>query len=59
MGGTSKRIYNITALRRGLALLQLFASSTYGLTAKQVAEQSKLAVSTVHRFLTNLESAGF
>lgn len=59
MGETSKRIYNITALQRGLALLQLFASSPYGLTAKQVAGQSKLPVSTIHRFLTNLESAEF
>ena len=55
----SKRTYNITALQRGLALLQLFSASPRGLTAKQVAEKSRLPVSTVHRFLANLEHAGF
>lgn len=59
MSRHSKRIYNITALQRGLSLLQLLAASPNGLTAKQVTEQSKLPVSTIHRFLTNLESAGF
>ncbi len=55
----SRRTYNITALQRGLALLQLFSNSPQGLTAKRVAERSRLPVSTVHRFLTNLETAGF
>ena len=59
MADTSKRIYNITALQRGLRLLQLFSESSQGLTAKQVADRSHLPVSTVHRFLTNLEAAGF
>jgi IclR family transcriptional regulator, KDG regulon repressor len=59
MAGTPKRSYNITALQRGLRLLQLFSESSKGLTAKQVADRSRLPVSTVHRFLTNLESAGF
>jgi IclR family KDG regulon transcriptional repressor len=59
MADTSKRIYNITALQRGLHLLQLFSESSQGLTAKQVADRSHLPVSTVHRFLTNLEAAGF
>lgn len=59
MADTSKRIYNITALQRGLRLLQLFGESSQGLTAKQVADRSHLPVSTVHRFLTNLEAAGF
>ena len=54
-----KRSYPITALQRGLRLLQLFSQSPRGLTAKQVAEQSRLPVSTVHRFLTNLESTSF
>src|SRR5579863_281956 len=54
-----KRSYNITALQRGLRLLQLFSQSSRGLTAKQVAGLSRLPVSTVHRFLANLESAGF
>jgi IclR family KDG regulon transcriptional repressor len=59
MADTSKRIYNITSLQRGLRLLQLFTESSQGLTAKQVAERSHLPVSTVHRFLMNLEAAGF
>src|ERR1022692_1362444 len=54
-----KRSYNITALQRGLRLLQLFGESPHGLTAKQVAGLSRLPVSTVHRFLANLEGAGF
>jgi IclR family acetate operon transcriptional repressor len=56
---TAKRKYNITALQRGLRLLQLFSESRHGLTAKQVAARSRLPVSTVHRFLANLEGAGF
>jgi DNA-binding IclR family transcriptional regulator len=59
MPDISKRIYNITSLQRGLRLLQLFTESSQGLTAKQVAERSHLPVSTVHRFLMNLEAAGF
>src|SRR3981081_2310801 len=54
-----KRSYNTTALQRGLRLLQLFSQSPRGLTAKQVADLSRLPVSTVHRFLANLETAGF
>jgi IclR family transcriptional regulator, KDG regulon repressor len=54
-----KRSYNITALQRGLRLLRLFSESPQGLTAKQVASLSRLPVSTVHRFLANLESASF
>ncbi|MFZ0954546.1 MAG: IclR family transcriptional regulator [Candidatus Sulfotelmatobacter sp.] len=59
MGSTPKRSYNITALQRGLRLLQLFSESPHGLTAKQVAGRSRLPVSTVHRFLANLEGTGF
>lgn len=59
MSNTANRRYNITALQRGLRLLQLFSESPHGLTAKQVAERSRLPVSTVHRFLANLEGAGF
>jgi DNA-binding IclR family transcriptional regulator len=59
MAETSKRSYNITALQRGLRVLQLFSESPHGLTAKQVAGRSRLPVSTVHRFLANLEGAGF
>jgi IclR family KDG regulon transcriptional repressor len=59
MADTPKRRYNITALQRGLRLLQLFSESPHGMTAKQVAGRSRLPVSTVHRFLANLEGAGF
>jgi len=54
-----KRNYDITALQRGLRLLNLFSESPRGLTAKQVAALSRLPVSTVHRFLANLVTAGF
>ena len=59
MADTPRRSYNITALQRGLRLLQLFSESPHGLTAKQVAGRSRLPVSTVHRFLVNLAGAGF
>lgn len=59
MGDHPKRSYNITALQRGLRLLQLFSESPRGLTAKQVAGLSRLPVSTVHRFLANLHGTGF
>jgi IclR family transcriptional regulator, KDG regulon repressor len=59
MRDTPKRTYNITALQRGLHLLQMFGEAPNGFTAKQVAERSRLPVSTVHRFLANLESSGF
>lgn len=60
MAVTARRSYNITSLQRGLALLQLFsASPSSGLTAKQVAQRSRLPVSTVHRFLMNLQHSGF
>ena len=59
MADRPKRSYNITALQRGLRLLQLFSESPHGLTAKQVAGRSRLPVSTVHRFLANLESTAF
>lgn len=54
-----KRTYDITALQRGLRVLHLFSESPRGLTAKQVAGLSRLPVSTVHRFLTNLVTAKF
>jgi DNA-binding IclR family transcriptional regulator len=54
-----KRNYDITALQRGLRLLNLFSESPRGLTAKQVAGLTRLPVSTVHRFLANLVTAGF
>lgn len=39
--------------------MQLFSESPHGMTAKEVASRSRLPVSTVHRFLANLEGAGF
>lgn len=57
--GQGKRTYTITALQRGLQLLTLFAGAERGLTASEVAKRSRLPVSTVHRFLMNLETSGF
>jgi DNA-binding IclR family transcriptional regulator len=59
MTGDGKRTYNIMALQRGLKLLSLFAKAEGGLTATQVAKLSGLPISTVHRFLMNLDSSGF
>ena len=59
MNARPKRNYDITALQRGLRLLHLFSESPQGLSAKQVAALSRLPVSTVHRFLANLVTAGF
>jgi IclR family acetate operon transcriptional repressor len=59
MAAKGKRTYNITSLQRGLLLLQLFSAAERGLTASQVAKLSGLPVSTIHRFLVNLEGAGF
>src|SRR5215469_12573980 len=54
-----KRSYNIASVQRCLRLLSLFSQSPAGLSASEVAKQSALPVSTVHRFLINLENAGF
>jgi len=54
-----KRTYNITALQRGLRILDMFTQSERGMSASQVAKLSGLPVSTIHRFLMNLESAGY
>jgi IclR family transcriptional regulator, KDG regulon repressor len=59
MSAHPKRTYDITALQRGLRLLHLFSESPQGLTAKEVAASTRLPVSTVHRFLANLVTAGF
>lgn len=59
MHAPGKRTYTITALQRGLRLLSLFATEEKGLSATAVARLSSLPASTVHRFLVNLESAGF
>jgi IclR family acetate operon transcriptional repressor len=59
MAPGGKRTYNITSLQRGLRLLHIFTTAEQGLTATQVAKLSGLPVSTIHRFLVNLESAGY
>jgi DNA-binding IclR family transcriptional regulator len=51
--------YNITALHRGLKLLALVGEAQKPLAAGEIARLSNLHASTVHRFLVNLESAGF
>src|SRR5438876_5160798 len=59
MPAAGNRTYTITSLQRGLRLLNLFALEERGLSASDVARLTSLPVSTVHRFLVNLESAGF
>ena len=54
-----KREYNITSLQRGLRMLQLMGQAGRGLPASEIAKLSGLPVSTVHRFLVNLEAGGF
>jgi len=54
-----KRTYNITALQRGLRVLSLLSKADSPLSATQLAELSGLPTSTLHRFLVNLETAGF
>jgi IclR family transcriptional regulator, KDG regulon repressor len=54
-----KREYNITSLQRGLRMLQLIGHAGRGLPASEIAKLSALPVSTVHRFLVNLEAGGF
>ena len=55
----SPQRYNITALQRGLQLLSLVGNAPDALTAGEITRQSGLHPSTVHRFLANLEFAGF
>ncbi|MGB8653547.1 MAG: IclR family transcriptional regulator [Candidatus Acidiferrales bacterium] len=54
-----KRKYNITSLQRGLGILQLLGLDGRRLPASEIAKLSGLPVSTVHRFLVNLETGGF
>ena len=56
---SQKREYNIASLQRGLRMLQLLGQAGRGLPASEIAKQSGLPVSTVHRFLVNLEAGGF
>lgn len=57
--GVQKQEYNITSLQRGLRMLQLMGQAGRGLPASEIAKLSALPVSTVHRFLVNLEAGGF
>ena len=59
MANSEKRSYNITALQRGLRLLNLFAGPDSAYSATQLAKLSGLPASTLHRFLMNLATAGF
>lgn len=59
MPPSAKRSYNITSVQRCLRLLSLFSEAAGGLSAAEVVKRSSLPVSTVHRFLANLETAGF
>ncbi len=59
MSAAGSRTYTIASLQRGLRLLGLFAREESGLSASDVARLTSLPVSTVHRFLVNLESAAF
>ncbi len=59
MANSPKRTYNITSVQRCLRLLGLFSQAPGGLSATEVTRLSGLPVSTVHRFLVNLEEAGF
>jgi IclR family KDG regulon transcriptional repressor len=54
-----KREYNIASLQRGLRMLQLMGQAGRGLPASEIAKLCGLPVSTVHRFLVNLEAGGF
>jgi len=59
MAVLAKRNYNITSVQRCLRLLSLFAQAPDGMSATGVAKLSGLPASTIHRFLANLENAGF
>jgi DNA-binding IclR family transcriptional regulator len=55
----AKPSYNITSLQRGLRLLSLFVDSQKNMSASRIVKLSGLPVSTAHRFLMNLTSAGY
>lgn len=59
VGQSSGRRYQINSLQRGLSLLNLFAGAETTLSFAQVAGISGLPSSTLHRFLVNLQSAGY
>lgn len=59
MRADPKLRYGIAALQRGLRLLALVGGAAEPLTASEIAHRSALHSSTVHRYLVNLEAAGF
>lgn len=59
VGNPSGRRYQINSLQRGLSLLNLFAGVESTLNFTQIAGMSGLPSSTLHRFLVNLQSAGY
>ena len=56
---SARRSYSISSVQRCLQLLRLFGQAPSGLTAGEVGKLSGLPISTVYRFLANLETAGF
>lgn len=59
MANSSGRSYQINSLQRGLSLLNLFAGAENALNFAEIAGLSDLPPSTLHRFLVNLQSAGY
>jgi len=59
VGSAVGRRYQINSLQRGLSLLNLFAGAGTTLDFARIAELSNLPPSTLHRFLVNLQSAGY
>src|SRR5215467_4477392 len=59
MRSPGRRSYSIGSVQRCLQLLRLFGQAGNGLMAGEVARLSGLPISTVYRFLANLETAGF
>src|SRR5262245_37259697 len=56
---STRRSYSIGSVQRCLQLLRLFNQAPNGLTPAEVGTLSGLPTSTVYRFLSNLETAGF
>lgn len=51
--------YRIQAIERAVAILNVFSMDTPELGVTEIAERVGLHKSTVHRFMVNLEAAGF
>jgi IclR family transcriptional regulator, KDG regulon repressor len=59
MGSAVRRSYDIQSLQRGLQVLTIVAEAENEMTASEIATATGLHTSTIHRFLVNLESAGY